>query len=83
MSHALEIHLGLNGGRNKGTFSEFVNKIHDLSIPLTIISAGLGDVIDSVLQNAKLKTEGIEIVALTNIVTISLTDLFSQNTNSR
>nr|CAH8822696.1 unnamed protein product [Trichobilharzia regenti] len=44
-------------------FSKFVNKLHDFSIPLTIFSAGLGDVIDLVLQNAKLKTDSIEIVA--------------------
>ncbi|THD23392.1 hypothetical protein D915_006003 [Fasciola hepatica] len=44
-------------------FVKFANYLHDLQIPMTIFSAGLGDVIQQMLQSAKVDLGTVNIVA--------------------
>lgn len=42
---------------------KFANYLHDLHIPMTIFSAGLGDVIQQMLHSARVKMSAINVVA--------------------
>ncbi|KAA0189796.1 hypothetical protein FBUS_04917 [Fasciolopsis buskii] len=44
-------------------FVKFANYLHDLHIPMTIFSAGLGDVIQQMLHSARVKMSAINVVA--------------------